>query len=105
MTSSDPTAGTNDTVSVVPVTGAWAETGVAYNSRPALSPTVLGTLGGATTISTSYTVPLDISQLTGALGGSYALALTSTGTDAMWLWSRQAASQANGPRLVLTFGS
>ncbi|MFG2299931.1 LamG-like jellyroll fold domain-containing protein [Actinacidiphila glaucinigra] len=105
MTSSDPTAGTNDTVSVVPVTGAWTETGVAYNSRPALSPTVLGTLSGATTVSTSYTVPLDVSQLTGSLGGSYALALTSTGTDAMWLWSRQAASQANGPRLVLTFGS
>jgi hypothetical protein len=105
MTSSDPAAGSNDTVSVVPVTGAWTETGVAYNSRPALSSTVLGTLSGATTVSTSFTVPLDVSQLSGSLGGSSSMALTSAGTDALWLWSRQAASQANGPRLVLTFGS
>ncbi|MDX3075369.1 LamG-like jellyroll fold domain-containing protein [Streptomyces sp. MI02-7b] len=104
-TSSDPTAGTNDTANVVPVTGTWTETGTTYTSRPALSPTVLGSLTGATAVSTAYTVPLDAAQLSGSLGGSYGMAVTSTGTDALWLWSRQAPSSANTPKLVLTFGS
>ncbi|WP_431951660.1 DUF7594 domain-containing protein [Actinacidiphila sp. bgisy167] len=105
MSSSDPAAGSSDTVSVAPVTGAWTEAGVAYRSRPALSWAVLGTLSGATTVSTSSTVPLDVSQLSGSLGGSYGMAPTSAGTDALWLWPRQAASLATGPRPELACGS
>ncbi|MDX6312212.1 MAG: hypothetical protein QOF44_1676 [Streptomyces sp.] len=104
-TSSDPTAGSTDSQTVVPVTGSWTESGVTYNTRPTVSSTVLGTLTGATTISTAYSVPLDISQLTGSLGSPYAVALTSTGTDSLWLWSREVSSTAKQPQLVLTFGS
>lgn len=95
-TTTDPTAGSADTTSVVPVTGSWTEAGTTYSSRPALSSTVLGTLTGAATVSTAYPIALDASQLSGVLGGSYGLALTSSGTDALWLWSRQASS-ANAP--------
>jgi hypothetical protein len=104
-TTTDPTAGSADSQSVVPVTGAWTEAAVTYGNRPALSSTVLGTLTGVTSTSTAYTATLAASQLTGSLGTSYSLALSSTGTDALWLWSRQAPASANAPKLLLTFGA
>ncbi len=98
-------AGSTDDISVRPVTGSWTEAGTAYTSRPTVSQTVLGTLSGATDVSTLYSATLDTSALSPALGGSYDLALTSTGTDALWLWSREAPAAENTPQLVLTFGA
>jgi hypothetical protein len=103
--SSTSDAGSTDDISVVPVTGDWTETGTTYKTRPTLSSTVLGTLSGATDAQTGYSVQLDASQLTGSLGGSYSLALTSTGTDALWLWSQNASGASNRPALVLTYGA
>ncbi|PCG83713.1 hypothetical protein CIB93_23160 [Streptomyces sp. WZ.A104] len=104
-TSSDPTAGSTDSHSVVPVTGAWTESAVTYNSRPALAATVLGTITGATAVSTDYAVELTAPALGGALGSSYSLALTSSGTDSLRIWSSEAGSAASRPQLVLTFGA
>ncbi|OIJ66098.1 hypothetical protein WN71_020530 [Streptomyces mangrovisoli] len=99
------TAGSPDDFAVRPVTGSWTESGTTYTSRPALSSTSIGTLSGATDISTVYSAALDTTALTPALGGSYDLALTSTGSDALWLWSSEASAAEGTPQLVLTFGA
>ncbi|MFD9543105.1 DNRLRE domain-containing protein [Streptomyces sp. NPDC060022] len=104
-TSSDSTAGSLDSHSVVPVTGTWTESTVTYNTRPALTATVLGTITGATSVSTDDTVELNASALGGALGSVYSLALTSSGTDSLRIWSGEAGTAAYRPQLVLTFGA
>ncbi|MFE3765307.1 DNRLRE domain-containing protein [Streptomyces sp. NPDC059104] len=98
-------AGTTDTVSVVPVTGAWSEAGTTYNNRPGLGATALGAFPGVPDGSAVHTAGLDTAAVAGALGGSYGLALTSAGTDALWLWSSEAAANEGTPRLTLTFGA
>lgn len=104
-TSSDPTAGSTDSHTVAPVTGAWTESAVTYNSRPALAASVLGRITGATAVSTDHSVELTAPALGGALGSAYSLALTSSGTDSLRIWSSEAASAASRPQLVLTFGA
>ncbi|MCX4553696.1 DNRLRE domain-containing protein [Streptomyces sp. NBC_01500] len=104
-TSTQAGAGSTDSQSVVPVTGAWTETGLTYNNRPALGAGTLGTLTGATEGSALYSAALDTAALSPALGGPYSLALTSTGTDPLWLWSHEAAANEGTPQLVLTFGA
>ncbi|MFG2617497.1 DNRLRE domain-containing protein [Streptomyces sp. NPDC048507] len=98
-------AGTADTVSVVPVTGSWSEAGTTYNSRPALGGAALGNFPGIPDGSAVHTAGLDPAPLAGALGGPYGLALTGAGTDALWLWSSEAAANEGTPRLTLTFGA
>ncbi|MFF7611576.1 DNRLRE domain-containing protein [Streptomyces lavendulae] len=98
-------AGTTDTVSVVPVTGAWTEAGTTYNNRPGLGSTALGGFPGIPDGSAVHTAGLDTAAVAGALGGSWSLALTSAGTDALWLWSSEAAANEGTPRLTLTFGA
>ncbi|WST35123.1 DNRLRE domain-containing protein [Streptomyces sp. NBC_01166] len=102
-TSSDPTAGSAESHRIVPVTGAWTESAVTYNTRPALSTSVLGTITGAASVSTDHSVELDASALDGALGSVTSLALTSSGTDSLRIWSSEATA-AYRPQLVLTFG-
>lgn len=104
-TSTQTGAGSADSQSVVPVTGAWTESALTYSNRPAAGSGTLGTLSGATDGSTVYSVPLDTAALSSAPGSSYALALTSTGTDPLWLWSREATASEGTPQLVLTFGA
>ncbi|MGW0082846.1 CBM96 family carbohydrate-binding protein [Streptomyces sp. NPDC003393] len=98
-------AGSTDDISVRPVTGSWTETETTYASRPGVSSTVVGTLSEATDLSTLYSATLDTAALSPALGGTYDLALTSAGTDALWLWSSEAPAGENTPQLVLTFGA
>ncbi|GAA3233972.1 DNRLRE domain-containing protein [Streptomyces lavendulae] len=98
-------AGTTDTVSVVPVTGAWTEAGTTYNNRPGLGATALGGFPGIPDGSAVHTAGLDTAAVAGALGGPWSLALTSAGTDALWLWSSEAAANEGTPRLTLTFGA
>ncbi|MFJ1588795.1 DNRLRE domain-containing protein [Kitasatospora albolonga] len=104
-TSSDATAGSTDSHTVVPVTGARTESAVTYNTRPALAASVLGTITGATAVSTDYSVELTAPALGGALGSACSLALTSSGTDSLRVWSSEAGSAASRPQLVLTFGA
>ncbi|MCX5195137.1 DNRLRE domain-containing protein [Streptomyces sp. NBC_00249] len=97
-------AGTTDTVSVVPVTGAWTEGGTTYNNRPAPGAPALGSFPGIPDGSAVHTAGLNTATVAGALGSSWSLALTSPGTDALWLWSSEAAANEGTPQLTLTFG-
>jgi hypothetical protein len=104
-TSTQSGAGSADSQSVVPVSGDWTEDALTYKNRPALGSGTLGTLSGATDDSSVYSASLDTAALSSSLGSSYSLALTSTGTDALWLWSSEATAHAGTPQLVLTFGA
>ncbi|MCX5588695.1 DNRLRE domain-containing protein [Streptomyces erythrochromogenes] len=98
-------AGTTDTVSVVPVTGGWSEGGTTYNNRPALGGPALGAYPGIPDGSAVHTATLTTGSVAGALGGSIGLALSSSGTDALWLWSSEAQANEGTPQLTLTFGA
>ncbi|MFJ2635235.1 DNRLRE domain-containing protein [Streptomyces sp. NPDC087422] len=102
-TSSDAIANSVDTLNVQRVTGSWTETGVTWNTRPTLDPTVLGTVPAPTALQTDYTATLTAAALTPGLGGPYDLAVTSTGTDSAWFWSKDAPGTSGHPQLVLTF--
>jgi len=78
----------------------WTETGVTYNSRPALG-TTIGTLGPTAT-NTSYSVPLTAAGLAGDLGSQLSLGLDTSSSDGLDLNSREAGS-AVAPKRVLTF--
>ncbi|WP_030714514.1 DNRLRE domain-containing protein [Streptomyces sp. NRRL F-2580] len=98
-------AGTTDTVSVVPVTGSWSEGGTTYNNRPALGGPALGGFAGIPDGSAVHTTALTTATVAAALGDGYGLALTSSGTDALWLWSSQAQANEGTPQLTLIFGA
>lgn len=98
-------AGTADTVSVVPVTGSWTEGGTTYSNRPALGGPALGSFAGIPDGSAVHTAGMDTQTVAAALGGGYGLALTSAGTDALWLWSSEAQANEGTPQLTLTFGA
>ncbi|GHH86135.1 hypothetical protein GCM10018793_56900 [Streptomyces sulfonofaciens] len=104
-TSTQSGAESADTVSVLPVTGAWTESGVTYTGRPALGDRPIGTLDGTAEGSAVYSAALDTAALSAGLGGSYDMALTGSGSDALWLWSREASAAEGTPQLVLTFGA
>ncbi|MFE4632126.1 LamG-like jellyroll fold domain-containing protein [Streptomyces sp. NPDC056773] len=104
-TSTQSGAGTTDTVSVLPVAGSWTEAGTTYTNRPALGAPALGSFVGFAEGSAVHTTGLDKATLAGALGGAYSLALTSAGTDALWLWSSEAPANEGSPKLTLTFGA
>ncbi|MFW6690039.1 DUF7594 domain-containing protein [Streptomyces sp. MAR4 CNX-425] len=101
-TTNDASAGTSDTIGVRPVTGSWSESEVTYANRPSLSSTALGEFTGATDLDTEYTAPLSTAGLTGSLGGTLDVALTSDGTDAWWVRARETSYD---PKLTLTFGA
>nr|WP_223291023.1 LamG-like jellyroll fold domain-containing protein [Streptomyces avicenniae] len=100
----DAAAGALDDFPVVPVEGAWSEAATTYATRPALGTTALGTLESPDALNGTYTVPLQRTAVQGALGGQFAVALVSEGTDSLWLGSRESAA-ANRPQLLLTFGA
>ena len=102
-TSSDVNAASTDTFNVQPVTGVWTETGVTWANKPALDPAV-GSLVAPSAQQTDYSAPLTASALAGHLGADYDLALTSTGTDSAWFWSRNAPGTSGHPQLTLVFG-
>ncbi|RKN12141.1 LamG-like jellyroll fold domain-containing protein [Streptomyces radicis] len=103
--SNDAAAGSLDDFSVRPITGAWTETGTTYATRPALGAEVLGTLSAPAALGGAHSVPLDLGTVEGALGGTFDVALTGTGTDSLWLWADEAAAAGNRPQLLLTFGA
>ncbi|MFE5539243.1 LamG-like jellyroll fold domain-containing protein [Streptomyces sp. NPDC056492] len=103
-TSTQANAGTTDKISVVPVTGTWSGAGTTFNTKPALGTTELGSFASVPDGSAIQSTPLDTAALTPVLGTGYSMALTSTGTDPLWLWSMEATAADAAPQLVLTFG-
>uniref|UniRef100_A0AAU2JV47 DNRLRE domain-containing protein n=1 Tax=Streptomyces sp. NBC_00049 TaxID=2903617 RepID=A0AAU2JV47_9ACTN len=98
-------AGSADKVSVVPVTGTWSGAGTTFNTKPTLGTTPLGSITGVPDGSAVQNVELDAAALSTALGSSYSLGLTSTGTDPLWIWSSESTAAEGAPQLVLTFGA
>ncbi|WP_129839561.1 LamG-like jellyroll fold domain-containing protein [Streptomyces sp. RFCAC02] len=103
--SGDSVAGSVDDFAVVPVEGAWSESGTSWGNRPALGDTAIGGLSSPDALGGVYTVPLDLATVRAALGGGFDVALTGEGTDSLWIGSRDASSSANRPQLLLTFGA
>ncbi|MER5930001.1 DNRLRE domain-containing protein [Streptomyces sp. NPDC002054] len=97
-------AGTADKVSVVPVTGTWSGAGTTFNTKPTLGTTPLGSITGIADGSAIHNVDLDTAAVSAVLGTSYDMALTSAGTDPLWIWSSEATAAEGTPQLILTFG-
>lgn len=91
-------------MSVVPVTGTWSGAGTTFNTKPTLGTTPLGSIAGVPDGSAVQNVELDTTAVSAVLGSNYSLGLTSTGTDAMWLWSSESTAADAAPQLILTFG-
>ncbi|WP_405488682.1 LamG-like jellyroll fold domain-containing protein [Streptomyces sp. NBC_00096] len=104
-TSTAAGAGTADTVSVVPVTGSWSGAGTTFKTKPTLGTTPLGSFAGVPDGSAIQSTPLDTAAVSAVLGSSYSLALTSTGTDPLWIWSSESTAADAVPQLILTFGA
>ncbi len=81
----------------------WTETGVTWRQRPAVTTQVLGTIPGGTAVDTTYRTALSTSAISSFGGTTRTLAVTSTGTDHLWFWSRNHANTGYQPKLVLTY--
>lgn len=103
-TSTDATAGSADTHSLNLVnSGAWDQSTVTWNTRPTDLGAALGTISGATSTNTAYTATLDPAVLRTLVGTPVSIALSSTGSDNMRLWSSEAANATYRPLLTLTY--
>jgi hypothetical protein len=101
-TTSNSSSGSPDTQVVHPVAdSSWTESGLTYNTRPAVGAANLGSVAN-TNSNTTYSISLDAGQLQSLIGGQLTLALDSTGGagDAFYVNSREAT--ANPPQLALT---
>jgi Calcineurin-like phosphoesterase len=104
-TTSSSSSGSPDTQVVHPVSdSSWTESGLTYNTRPGVGAANLGSVS-ATASNTTYSIPLNASQLQSLIGGQLTLALDSTGGtgDAFYVNSREATT--NRPQLLLTTGA
>lgn len=73
-----------------------------WGNRPALSGAAFGSVV-ASASATLYSAPLDVSALQGLPGTTRTVAVTSGGTDSLWLWSRNHSNSSYRPVLVLTY--
>ncbi|MHC6229002.1 Ig-like domain-containing protein [Arthrobacter sp. MMS24-T111] len=78
----------------------WTETGLTFNSRPALGSSV-GTFGPTVT-NTNYNISLAVNGLAGELGQQLSLGLDTASSDGLDLNSKEAGPTV-APKLVLTF--
>ena len=102
-TSTDPAAGSLSAFTVQTGADTWTEPTLTWANRPTTSGTTLGTLPAAGTPNTPFSVVLSPTALQSLLGKQVTMTLSSTGTDAMYLFSREAANASYRPQLVLTF--
>lgn len=96
---SGPMAASADGGCVVPFPGARTASSVTTDSRPAPAAPVLGTITGATAVSTDHSVELSAPAPGGALGPAYSLASAGSGTDSPRVRSGEAGSAASWPQL------
>ena len=81
----------------------WTESGVTWKARPAVTTQELGTIAAGTKVDTLYRTALSTSAIASFGGSTRTLAVTSTGTDHLWFWSRNHANTGYQPQLVLTY--
>jgi hypothetical protein len=82
---------------------AWTEGALTWATKPAVTGATLGALTGPKA-NTAYSTALPATALRPSLGKQVTIAVTGSGTDGLWFWSRNHPSVAYRPQLVLTFG-
>lgn len=102
-TTTDPTAVTVDPHAVSLASDTWTESTVTWSTRPAVTGPVLGVLAQAPALDTPYEVALDAAVLQGLAGAPVTLALTSSGTDGLYVRSSDYGSVGARPQLRLTW--
>jgi hypothetical protein len=102
-TTSDASSASAATHQVRTGSDAWTESQLTWANHPVVTGTALGTVPASSANST-VTVPLTVSAVQALLGSQSTITIGSTGTDAVYVWSREAATASNRPALVLTFG-
>jgi hypothetical protein len=95
-TTSLASAGSANTLHVRAAADSWSETGTLYANRPAVTGPTLGSGPGGTVPNTGYDMTLDISLMSGWTG-SRTVALTGTGNDSSWFWSREPPPRSAPP--------
>ncbi|MCB0209644.1 MAG: glycoside hydrolase family 16 protein [Anaerolineae bacterium] len=77
----------------------WQEDDITFDNAPAVSPTSIGSLSDTSSNST-YAIPLDTSQVKPKIGGVFSLAIEGTGTDGLYLYSKD--NEFDKPYLIIT---
>jgi hypothetical protein len=77
----------------------WSESAVTFNNRPALSPTIIGSLAN-TVGNSAYDVVLDPAALQAKAGGLLSLGIDSPGSDALLIYARETTG---GPQLIVEY--
>lgn len=77
----------------------WQENNVTFNNAPTVSSTAVGAISN-TLPNTAYTIPLDSSLLKPKIGTIFSLAIEGTGTDGLYLSSKE--NEFDKPYLVIT---
>lgn len=78
----------------------WKEEYMSYNNTVPISATVLGTLPANSAANTWYEITLTPSAIQHTMGGLLSVAIESTGSDALLLYSRESAEM---PQLIITY--
>ncbi len=104
-TTTDPSAPSTDAHTVRLASDAWSETTLTWNNRPSSTGTLLGALAPVPTLSTPASATLSPAALAPVLGTTFSIAISSSGPDSLWFWSRHAASTSYRPVLSLTFAA
>ncbi len=107
-TTTDANSGSLETHTIRVAPDTWAESTLTWATRPATGTTVLGTIAAGSAVNTAYTTSLDATAFGAAVGnqsvgGPVSVSVTNAGTDSLYFWSRNAATVANRPTLVLTY--
>ncbi len=78
----------------------WTETSVTYKSRPAITTTKVGTITGATKADSAGEASLTVGSLK---VGATTLAIETTGSDDLRIWSKEFTGKGRTPVLELTY--
>ena len=104
-TSTDPSAGSTGAHDIHLMDGSWEETTLTWNNRPTTvrGDGAIGSLTGATATNTAYSAALAPERLTPLLGQSVTLRVSTTSSDNLRFFSREAGSASQRPTLTLTY--
>ncbi len=105
-TTVDPASVSGDAHAVRIGSDTWAESTLTWGNHPAVGSTVLGDIPPAPGVNTEYTTVLNANLLRANVsraGGDETLTITSTGSDGLYMWSRNAPLSSYQPALTLVY--
>jgi large repetitive protein len=104
-TTNDPTAGSlDDTVVRTAPDGGWTESALTWNNRPTPTGAAIATITGGSSSNLTYSYPVTLAAIQALVGTQGTLSVTGPGTDSLWFWSKDYATAALRPALILTYG-